>query len=60
MPDISCFHNARQDPFYLAEVLPDENKLFDWESAMYNIGWEEVYIKDNKVVELPNGDHFAK
>ncbi|KAL6250083.1 hypothetical protein RBB50_002384 [Rhinocladiella similis] len=59
MPDISCCYHARQDPFYLTTVLPDDNKLFDWDSAVYNIGWEESYIKDNKVVELPDGNDFA-
>ncbi len=57
MPDISCFLNARNDPYYATHVFPDEQYLFDWTSAYYTVGYEEVYIKDNKVVDLRFGDH---
>ena len=57
MADISCFEHFRQDPYYLSDVLPDETKLFDWETSSYNFGWEEVYIKDGKIVDLSEGDY---
>ncbi|KIY03236.1 uncharacterized protein Z520_01703 [Fonsecaea multimorphosa CBS 102226] len=56
MPDVACFHRAREDPYYAEVVAPDEEKLFDWASAEWTIGWEEVYIKDGKVVDMPFGD----
>lgn len=59
MPDISCFHKAQQDPFYLTHMLPDEQKLFDWETTVYQVGWEEIYIKNGKIVDMPNGDTMA-
>ncbi|OAG38794.1 hypothetical protein AYO21_06989 [Fonsecaea monophora] len=56
MPDVSCFHKAREDPYYAEVIAPDEDKLFDWNTAEWTIGWEEVYIKDGKVVDMPFGD----
>ncbi|KAJ9603538.1 hypothetical protein H2200_011724 [Cladophialophora chaetospira] len=51
MPDAASFHKAREDPYYQAVVFPDEEKLFEWETAKWTVGWEEVWIKDGKVVE---------
>ncbi|ETI24899.1 hypothetical protein G647_04269 [Cladophialophora carrionii CBS 160.54] len=51
MLDASCFQKAREDPYYEQVVMPDENQLFEWESAQWTLGWEEVYIKDGKIVE---------
>ncbi|KIW76498.1 hypothetical protein Z517_11244 [Fonsecaea pedrosoi CBS 271.37] len=56
MPEVSCFHKAREDPYYAEVIAPDEDKLFDWNTAEWTIGWEEVYIKDGKVVDMPFGD----
>lgn len=56
MPDISCFHKAREDPYYAEAIAPDEDKLFEWESACWTVGWEEVYVKDGKAVDMPFGD----
>ena len=56
MPDISCFQKAREDPYYASHIAPDEEKLFEWESARWTVGWEEIYVKDGKVVDLPFGD----
>ena len=53
MPSVSCLHKARQDPYYEEVVVPDENRLYDWETARWTYGWEEVYIEDGKVVEGP-------
>ena len=47
---------ARQDPFYTDQVKPDEEKLFDAESSNWTIGWEEVYIRDGRALNLPFGD----
>ena len=52
MRDASYFHKAREDPYYKEVVLPDENKLFEWETMQWTVGWEEVYIKDGKGVEM--------
>ncbi|EXJ73747.1 uncharacterized protein A1O5_03509 [Cladophialophora psammophila CBS 110553] len=57
MPDVSCFQRAREDPYYTEVIAPDEDKLFDWGSVEWTVGWEEVYIKDGKVVDLPFGDN---
>ncbi|KIW89477.1 uncharacterized protein Z519_09633 [Cladophialophora bantiana CBS 173.52] len=57
MPEISCFQRAREDPYYTEVIAPDEDKLFDWGSVEWTVGWEEVYIKDGKVVDLPFGDN---
>ncbi len=51
MPDASCFHKAREDPYYKEVVFPDEEKLFEWETAKWSVGWEEVWVEDGKVVE---------
>lgn len=56
MPDISCFQRARDDPYYRSHILPDEMRLFDWETCTYQVGWEEVYVKDGEIVDLPYGD----
>jgi hypothetical protein len=46
---------ARDDPYYGQVVKPDEDQLFEWETAMWAVRWEEVYNKDGKVVDLPLG-----
>ncbi|EXJ60271.1 hypothetical protein A1O7_04423 [Cladophialophora yegresii CBS 114405] len=51
MPDGLCFQRAREDLYYEQFILPDENRLFEWQSAQWMVGWEEVYIKDGKIVE---------
>ena len=50
MPDASCFHKARQDPYYEQVVMPDENHLLEWETVQWSV-LEEVYVKDGKVFE---------
>lgn len=52
MSDSSCFQRARDDPFYLSHILPDEARLFGWETCVYHVGWEEMYIKGGKIVDL--------
>ncbi|OAP65489.1 hypothetical protein AYL99_01461 [Fonsecaea erecta] len=56
MPDLSCFQRAREDPYYAEVIAPDEQRLFDWTSVEWTVGWEEVYIKDGRVVDMPLGD----
>jgi hypothetical protein len=50
MPDTSCFYKARHDPYYEEVIAPDEEKLFEWSTAQWSVGWEEVYIQDGKIV----------
>jgi hypothetical protein len=57
MANTSCFTKFQQDPYFLSDVFPDEQRFIDWDSAFYSIGWEEVYIKDGRVVDLPYGDY---
>lgn len=57
MADISCFAKFQEDPYFLSEIIPDEQRFIDWDSAFYRVGWEEVYVQDGKVVNLPYEDH---
>lgn len=46
--DIADFANARQDPFYKEQVVPDEEKMVDRGDAAWMMGWEEVKIDVEK------------
>lgn len=52
MPDASCFHKAREDPYYERVIKPDEDQLFEWETAVWTVGWELVCIDDGKPVDV--------
>ncbi|KIY00635.1 uncharacterized protein Z520_03298 [Fonsecaea multimorphosa CBS 102226] len=56
MADIESFYKFRQDPYYSSHVDADARILFDWNSARWTVGWEEVYVKDGRVVEMPDGE----
>ena len=56
MPEIKCFEQARADPFYKEKVAPDEQRFFDWSDAKWTVGWEQVYIKNGAIVDMPEGD----
>ncbi|EXJ92913.1 hypothetical protein A1O3_01469 [Capronia epimyces CBS 606.96] len=56
MADFASFVKFQEDPYYLSHVFPDEAGLFEWDTACYAVGWEEVYIQDGKVVNLPYQD----
>ena len=56
LPQVRCFERAREDPFYKEKVAPDEERFFDWSGAAWTLGWEEVYIKDGVIVDMPGGD----
>jgi hypothetical protein len=55
MPSLSCFDEAQKDPYYLEVVAPDELKFADVPRTQILVGWEEVYVQDGKVVEVPPG-----
>lgn len=48
--DIMDIRRSQEDPFYLKEVRDDEAKFFDVAGAHWTIGWEEVFVEDNKIV----------
>ncbi|RSL51121.1 hypothetical protein CEP51_015248 [Fusarium floridanum] len=48
--DIQNLNRAFQDPYCLENVYPDEHELFDFASNRWNVGWEEVFVKDGKPV----------
>lgn len=54
MHDLEDFKRARQDPFYIEKVAPDEAKMADPAKTQIIVGWEECYVLDGKV--LANGD----
>jgi len=56
MPSLSCFDEAQKDPYYLEVVAPDELKFADVPRTKILIGWEEVYVKDGKKVEVQPGE----
>lgn len=53
MADFSCFRKFVDSDYNLSEIIPDEGKFIDWESAHYRVGWEEVYVENGKPVNLP-------
>lgn len=57
MADTSCFAKFQEDPYFVSDVFPDEQKFIDWDTAVWRVGWEEVYIEDGKVVNLPYEGH---
>lgn len=44
------------DPYYEQVVQPDEESFFDMSKSSITIGWEEVYIENGKVVDIPPGE----
>ncbi|KAM5358504.1 hypothetical protein ACJZ2D_015229 [Fusarium nematophilum] len=48
--DIQNLNCAFKDPYYLENVYLDEQELFDFASNRWNVGWEELYVKDGKPV----------
>lgn len=49
-PDIQCFLNFKDDPFYKEVVAPDHDVFTDPQRVFLNIGWVEDHIVDGKVV----------
>ncbi|KAH7364090.1 EthD domain-containing protein [Rhexocercosporidium sp. MPI-PUGE-AT-0058] len=43
---------AVEDPEYPEKVLPDEQRFMDQSNSVVTVGWEEVYVKDGKVVNI--------
>ncbi|RAH66135.1 EthD domain-containing protein [Aspergillus aculeatinus CBS 121060] len=51
VPSLDCIANALNDPFYREVVVPDEEKFISARSCQRTVGYEECFIKDNRVVE---------
>ena len=45
---------ALADPYYKRVVEGDEAKFLDPPNCSRTVGWEEVYVLDNKIQETPN------
>ena len=43
---------AVEDPEYPEKVLPDEQRFMDQSNSVVTVGWEEVYVKDGKVINI--------
>lgn len=52
LKDIEDLETAVQDPDYPARVGPDEAKFLDQKRSVVTVGWEEVYLRDGKVVNI--------
>ncbi|KAI0009449.1 EthD domain-containing protein [Xylariaceae sp. FL0662B] len=50
-PDIQCFVNFRNDPYYKEKVMADHHVFTDPEKQFMSVGWVEDHIVDGKVVE---------
>ena len=48
--DMMDIKQSRDDPVFLERIKADEEKFFDVRAAACTIGWEEVYVADNKLV----------
>jgi hypothetical protein len=49
IPDISCFQKARDDPYYGQVVKPDEDQLFEWETAMWQFAGKRCITRMEKL-----------
>ncbi|CAK1361064.1 hypothetical protein CB0940_03525 [Cercospora beticola] len=52
MPELSCFENAMNDPYYAEVVAPDEKSFWKFATSKITIGWEETYIDASKGGEV--------
>ncbi|PVH85752.1 hypothetical protein DL98DRAFT_583344 [Cadophora sp. DSE1049] len=43
---------AVEDPEYPEKVWPDEQRFMDQSNSVVTVGWEEVYVKDGKIVNI--------
>ena len=48
--DIKDIERSRHDPIFLEQVRDDEAKFFEGSEMAWTIGWEEVYVENNKIV----------
>ncbi|KAI0912703.1 EthD domain-containing protein [Ustulina deusta] len=49
-PDIQCFINFRNDPYYKEKVMQDHDVFTDPTRVYMSVGWVEDHIVDGKVV----------
>lgn len=47
--DITDIKKSRDDPLFLEQIMADEERFFDTAGVAWTIGWEEVYVEDNKL-----------
>ncbi|ETS75803.1 hypothetical protein PFICI_12747 [Pestalotiopsis fici W106-1] len=50
VPNLDALKNALADPYYKSHVQPDEAKFIDAKGCYRTFGYEQIYIKDNKVI----------
>lgn len=50
MPDLKCWHRARQDEYYRSIIQPDEEYFADMARSRILVGWEEDYVVGGEVV----------
>jgi hypothetical protein len=48
--DVSDIIRSRDDPVFLKEIRDDELNFFDVPGMAWTIGWEEVYVENNRIV----------
>lgn len=48
--DPCVIQRAFEDPLFREKVQLDENNFMDMKKAVWTAGWEEVYVRDNKIV----------
>jgi hypothetical protein len=48
--DVGDIIRSRDDPVFLKEIRDDELNFFDVPGMAWTIGWEEVYVENNKIV----------
>ncbi|CEJ94079.1 hypothetical protein VHEMI09633 [[Torrubiella] hemipterigena] len=49
-PDVQCWINFQNDPFYKEKVAPDHHRFTNPDRVFINIGWVEDFIIDGKIV----------
>ncbi|KAE8152363.1 EthD domain-containing protein [Aspergillus avenaceus] len=53
LPSLDCIANALSNPFYKEVVIPDGDQFISAKSCMRTAGYEECFIMNNRVVEIP-------
>lgn len=53
--DLGSYEEGRQEKYYKETVAPDEEKMLDMTRTQITVGWEECYIEDGKIVDMPKG-----
>ncbi|OAR02342.1 hypothetical protein LLEC1_04193 [Akanthomyces lecanii] len=48
-PDIQCFINFKNDPFYKDRIMADHDRFTDPERVFLSVGWVEDHVVDGVV-----------